>query len=209
LGDGSVSLADYVQAGRFAAGLDPVTAAGGPTGPVPPPAQAGIKGPILMRALVRSESEMRIANTELKQGQIGLVPIEFDAIGTENALSFTFIFEPGKAAFIDAVLDESVPKETDLFVNAKQGAKGRIGIVVGWQPGKTLPAGTRKLLSLSFAPVPGKGAETMQVRFDDSLVKREVVTADVKELPLPSYRAATVTIRGSDGIPRTERRRVR
>ncbi len=47
LGDGIITIADWVQCGRYASGLDPVTAAGGPTGPLPgivfsPQAKAGV-----------------------------------------------------------------------------------------------------------------------------------------------------------------------
>ncbi len=34
LGEGIITIADWVQCGRYASGLDPVTAAGGPTGPL-------------------------------------------------------------------------------------------------------------------------------------------------------------------------------
>jgi hypothetical protein len=33
LGSGTLTISDWVQAGRYAAGLDPLTPVGGPTGP--------------------------------------------------------------------------------------------------------------------------------------------------------------------------------
>jgi hypothetical protein len=140
---------------------------------------------------------VRAVNAEFKRGQIGALQVEFDAVGDENAVAFTVSYDPGKAVFVDAVVGEDRASDVRLLVNAKQAAEGRVAIALALPTERTFAAGTHRLLTLRFVPAGGRGAATMQVRFDDSVVGREVVTAAAERLPQPAYGAATVTISGT------------
>jgi hypothetical protein len=192
LGNGQVSLADWVQAGRYSAGNDPLTAAGGPT--APSGGGGGFAGPMAMRVASRIDNEVRASSAEFKRGEIGALPVEIDTRGDENALSFSITYEPGKVTFLDAVIVESGGKEVHMLVNDRSAAEGRIAIALALLPGQAFSAGTHRLIALRFVPARGTGTATMQVKFDDNVIAREMVTVDAKELPKPRYQDATVTI---------------
>jgi hypothetical protein len=141
--------------------------------------------------------EVRVVPAEFKRGQIGELEVEFDALGDENALAFTLNYDAGKAIFLDAVIGGDAAINARLLVNAKQATEGRVALALVLPSGRTFVAGTHRLLTLRFVPAGGDGSASMQVRFDDSLISREIVTADAIRLPQPAYSGATITINGA------------
>jgi hypothetical protein len=88
-GDGVITIADWVQCGRYAAGLDPATAAGGPTGPLPgivfsPQAKAGAEktqGSNGAAAVMAKPTTMNLLSTTLSEPNSGqpvplITPVE-------------------------------------------------------------------------------------------------------------------------------------
>ncbi len=199
LGDGQITVADWVQAGRYSVGLDSVIGAGGLTSSSQPAStEPAPNGTLPMQIAAETQGrEVRAVNAEFKRGLIGALQVEFDAMGNENALAFTLNYDGGKAVFLDAVIDEDGASGARLLVYAKQAAEGRVAIALALPTGRTFAAGTHRLLTLRFIPGGGEGAATMEVRFDDTLISREIVTADATRLPAPAYSSSTVTIHGS------------
>jgi len=77
------NLTDWVQAGRYESGLDPLTPVGGPTSEVVGPGA----GPSPSRLVTA-------ANLTLNQGQSGAISLSLAAQGNENALAFSLAFDP-------------------------------------------------------------------------------------------------------------------
>jgi hypothetical protein len=82
-GDGQIKVTDWVQAGRYVAGLDPLGAIGGPTNEVAaiPSGSSGSR-------------QLRLANTNVLQGQTTKISVVLEAQGDENALGLTLAFNP-------------------------------------------------------------------------------------------------------------------
>ncbi len=201
LGDGQVSVADWVQAGRYSVGLDTVVSTGGPSSgqsfaPLSvPPAVAG--GSSVLKSTGSETSVVRAMNAEFKRVEIGSMDIELDAVGNESALSFTLNYDSTKAVFVDATTAEGVPGSAALVVNAKQASRGRVAIALALPSGVTFTPGTQRLLRLRFLAAGGVEPTTLKVKFDDSIVRREIVASDATRLQNATFNEATVSISGT------------
>jgi hypothetical protein len=150
LGDGELKVTDWVQAGRYAAAIDPLTLAGGPTEPVPP-SPGGGSGV----ARIVSVGKAQI------QGRSITVPITLTAQGNENAVGFTLLFDAGALTFATAGKGSAAGSAT-LNVNADQAASGQLGIALAFAFGHPLQRGHRARFSRSrFNSPPPPGAPTI------------------------------------------------
>ena len=98
-----------------AAGLDPLTVAGGPTSESGPAMSAKFKGggagPYGPGDSGSRQAE--VADTVLVQGQTGAACVNLEAQGDENALGFSLAFDPAALSFTGATLGSA----TVLFNN--------------------------------------------------------------------------------------------
>src|SRR5207248_2931227 len=112
LGNGAITVTDWVQAGRYAARLDPLVAVGGPTNDSTSFA-AGLdsdpKG--------ASARRVDVTNNVLAQNQSGTVSVNLEAQGNENALGFSVSFDPSKLTYVGASLGAGASGAT-LNVNS-------------------------------------------------------------------------------------------
>lgn len=193
-GDGQITVADWVQAGRYSVGLDPVSASGGPVLPSLNLMSAlNTSSPVARSAEVR-RSVLRALDATFTTSQVGELHIELDALGNENALAFSISYAGGMVTFVDADVAKNATNGLTFAVNESRAAEGRLGVSLGLAPGRTFLPGRNSLLTLRFTPHAGDGQTTMRVNFDDSLVRREVVSAAAALLPGPTCAGATVTI---------------
>ncbi len=191
-GDGRITIGDWVQGGRFAVGLDAPVAVGGPTGRF----FALLPGLIPNLMTAGSEAETRIVrarDTLFQRGQVGVVQIELDGQGTENALAFSLNFDPKQMSFLDATIGVA---DATLQLSRTQTANGRLGLAVVLPPGQQLSAGTRTLLTLRFIPNGGEGDVVTNLSFGDQVLTRELVNALAAPIAQVNYVNAAVTIRG-------------
>jgi 6-phosphogluconolactonase (cycloisomerase 2 family) len=193
LGNGLLSVADWVQAGRYAAGLDPVTPAGGPTAPA---------SNALTAALIRARAEttasgprtVRVINTNFERGQRGTVTIELDAQGDENALGFSFNFDPTQLQFVSAVVGSGASGAT-LNLNMSQAANGRVGLAMALPTGQVIAAGLRPIVIVTFDALSSGSAASTTISFGDQPIRREVSDAAANSLPT-TFTSGAVTFRG-------------
>jgi hypothetical protein len=169
-GNGVLSVADWVQAGRYAAGLDAAAAAGGPMGP------GGI--PLLTRVRfagrgIAADRVVRLLNSSRRDG---MVAIDLDAMGDENAVGLSLQFDPAQMQFVSATLSGELA-EASLQVNNLKAAEGVVGLALALPAGKIIPAGTRRLVLLKFTPA-GPRTAGAAIRFGDVPIAREVVNAN-------------------------------
>ncbi len=184
-GNGSLTISDWVQAGRYAAGLDPVVVAAGPTSAV-----AALQ--TSTEAQAESTRIVRARHQAIQRGQVNAVPLLLDAIGNENALSFTFNYDPSLLSFYRA----TAPDGALLTINAKQGASGRVGVLLALPVGKVFEAGEQSLLTLEFIPNGGEENVTTTLGFGNQIVSAEAADASAKPLPGLSFTEATLNITG-------------
>jgi hypothetical protein len=176
LGDGVISLCDWVQAGRYAASLDPPTPTGGPAGPLS--AAAVARG---LTPQMDSLTTIKVVGSPLQRGQDTAVTIELDSQGDANAVAFTLNFDPAVLTYrsLEWIDDAGIPVRV---VNANEVAGGRIAIVAGASAGTSLPAGTRQLMRLSFAVAAASAASESTIGFAEQPALREVASAAATEL---------------------------
>ena len=100
-GNGHLTVTDWVQAGRYAVGPDPVTVVGGPTALKLIAARSlGAKDPA-----TEDGDPVRTLNVGTFSGQSGQnisVSVLLEALGEENALGFSFAFHPALLGFTGA-----------------------------------------------------------------------------------------------------------
>lgn len=186
LGNGQLTVADWTQAGRYVARLDLLASAGGPMEP------ASAK-PIVSTMLTgaSSTSVVRAVGAVLKRGETGLLQIELDAQGNENALGFSLIYDPNALRFEQAIKGHDVI-DALLLVNLNQSADGYLGIALALPSGQTLRFGTQTILEISFTAL-WSSAVTTNISFGDQPIEREIV--DAFAVPVrASYSNAVMTL---------------
>ena len=189
-GNGIIGASDWVQVGRYAIGLDPLTIIGGPTEP-----DAGGGG---FFSPASSGTTLSLMNCSIAQGQTNVVPVVVGAQGTENAMTFSVMFDPAKLAFVGAV-PGAAAGNASLNQNLGQAGSGRIGLALALPPGTSLAVGSREVVQLRFAALATAPASTM-VSFTNAPVPREV--SDALANPLATtYTPATVSVIPPPGPP--------
>jgi hypothetical protein len=138
--------------------------------------------------LGEADRVLRVRSTVFPPGQDGVVTVELDAQGNENALGFSLIFDPTRLSYVSST--GGIANAT-LIVNRSQVAAGRLGVVLALPTLQTLPAGTRALVDLTFRAVVED--TSTEIRFGDQPVPREVASASASEL-ICRYVSGTVTI---------------
>ncbi len=181
-GNGAVTVIDLVQSGRYAAGLDPLAPSGGPREAT---AQEGAG------ALAGTDRILSLGNARITTGQSNAVPVQLNADGGENALSFSLSFDPAQLGF-GGVLPGEDTAGAYLAVNTNQAAAGRIGVVLALPPGTTLAPGTREVANVIWT-ARGAAPATATVAFSNQPVPHE--TSDVLAHPVAtSYANGTVSV---------------
>jgi hypothetical protein len=203
LGNGAISVTDWVQAGRYAARLDPLTVAGGPT---------SNSAPIIgLGALYNpngqedpSEREVRVTSGTLVQNQTGNVAVTLRSLGDETALGFSIVFDPAALTYTSASLGSNAGSST-LNINTSQAASGILGVVMARNSNGTFPAGTNEILKLGFR-ANSSATGSVNVALSSVLVPREISDANANNLGATfSDGAITInpqpalTITGSNG----------
>lgn len=163
LGDGRVGMADLVQAMRYAAKLDPLTTAGGPT-----VANKTAVNPQVTEAA----REVRVG-TPTFAGALVTVPIELIAQGNENALGFTLAFDTAALSQPIAVLGTDATAAL-LITNPTQIGSGRLGIGIALPAGQKFAAGTRQILRVSFTIAQASFGQQTPIGFASSPVQLEI-----------------------------------
>ncbi len=182
-GDGKLTIADWVQAGRYAVALDPVVAAAGPTSPT---------AMLPTRAEAESTRTVRAPTATMQRGQSNAVPLLLDAAGNEHALGFTVNYDPALLSFYRA----TAPNGATLTINAKQTARGWLGVLLALPSGRTFEAGQQSLITLEF--IPNGGAETVTTRlsFGNQVVTSDAADASATTLSGLAFADASLTISG-------------
>jgi uncharacterized repeat protein (TIGR02543 family) len=181
-GDGLLSLTDWVQAGRYADALDPLTPAGGPTTAVTPTGRGVSSASGDATDPPVTPSRIRVVGGPLVRGQETQLTLELVSQSEENAVAFTLEFDPDAIEYRDLATAGELEACT-LVLNTSQLADGRVGVMFGLLPGDAFPAGTNALLHLTFVARAETAAMSTELHFGDEPVYRDVATVRADTLP--------------------------
>jgi hypothetical protein len=161
LGDGLVTISDWVEEGRLVAGLDTTTNAGELQRADCAPRSTGGDGELTVadwvqvgryaagldpltavgfppgetsvrRAPVKTAAPRAIAIVPMTKGGLtNTVAVQLTAQGGENSLGFSVSFDPAAARFVNAALGSGATGAV-LFQNTAQAANGHLGFVLGY-----------------------------------------------------------------------------
>ncbi|MEQ1643028.1 MAG: LamG-like jellyroll fold domain-containing protein [Pyrinomonadaceae bacterium] len=190
-GDGILDATDIIKTRRYAAGLDPVQAVG---------------GPIFQQAPVALSTERSVAITDIGRGlmvtsakgdpgkQVN-VAVELSGNETEAAASFTLEFDRNKLTNPRVALADGMPIGTVLTVSDRNAENGRIGILVD---GSGLSGGVRsaRLVTVTFDVTDDATGEAA-TRLTDSIVRRSMSDAEGMSLPA-AFLDGAIVISGSE-----------
>jgi uncharacterized protein (TIGR03437 family) len=193
-GDGRITIADWVQAGRFAVKLDPLTPAQGPNRPASSFEVESLQTQAAAFAEAQGELTriVRARSREFTRGELNALPIELEAQGNENGLSFSLNFDPKLLLFSHAV----APQGWAVNVNAAHLKQGKLGVMLALSAGTVAQQGQQPVVNLYFAPLGGTDVVTTDIAFDDQVFARDIADVNAALLPKAAYEKATITIQG-------------
>ena len=216
-GNRILSATDWIQVGRFAAGLDAVTntsefqradsepratfgngsvtvidwvQAGRYAFGADPISPAG--GPLVPGAPpfpLISSIENRFVTLEATQtGQTNLVSVRLAAQGNENALGFSLTYNPAVLSLVSAKVGGNA---SGSILNVNTNQSGKIGLALALATGNHFSVGSQEVIKLTFAST-GSSSATTTLSFTDAPVLREV--SDVMASSLPAAYSAELTL---------------
>lgn len=185
-GNGTLSVADVIQARRYALGLDAVAIANGPNtaasfGDGNRAAKTG--GPNIANKREADESQA-MPPRELKAaflfrtGNRVVIGVNLKAQGDEVGASFTLNFNTAHLTNPTNITLGSGAGAATLTSNTAEASQGRVGIVIDNAPNQPLTSGAKQLVTIVFDVV--NNAPSTTISFGNTLVENEVVngTAD-------------------------------
>jgi hypothetical protein len=195
-GNGEITVADALQARRYADGLDPLTEAGGPS-------RAGMALLPDSRKAASAPAEglftIRSAATDFDRGNTNLVPIQFVSGADADALSFTIAFDPALLTYLDCRL-VGPGTNAAFYPNSGAVSSGRFGVTLLWPEGAPVQAGSNTVMELCFASSPGGVTATSQVFFANTPTPLLVCWNAGTEV-VPLVMPGTITVRASVAAP--------
>jgi hypothetical protein len=127
------------------------------------------------------------------QGQLtNTVALQLAAQGSENALSCSVAFDPKSLGFLGATLGAGAGGAL-LDVNTNQLALGELGIAVALLPGSAIPSGPQPIVQLSFLSI--GYSNTVALTLGDLPVPRQVADTNAAVLPV-SFQNASLAVAG-------------
>ncbi len=152
-----------MQGRRYAAGLDPLTSSGGPTGSsLVPESVSAVFDDVYAYFFGR---ELRVGEA-ISDDKTVEVPIEITPHGDEVAFSFTLEYDETRFTNPRVVLGGGVPEDSTLTANTS--IPGRVGILIDSTESMIASAMPQRLLTLTFDLI-GDGESTTAVKLTGSL----------------------------------------
>lgn len=176
-GNGAITVSDWVQAGRYAAGLDPATPAMGPSAPVDiTPLAVFPARATRFEKLGWERAYVRLGSAEPVSSETVVLPVQVWASGRENALGFSLTFDPAGWQF-ERIEMTGASEGAALLLNVGALAQGRVGIALALPPEAAWPMGLTKVANLHF-----RGQGSLTVAWADTPIARELVDTEGRAL---------------------------
>jgi hypothetical protein len=165
-----LKVTDWVQAGRYLAGVDPLEAIGGPISESAPT----FAGSSAARRL-------SVLNASFAPGETASLHVTLEALGDENALGFTLAFDPLLFTFSGIELGSGIVGAIFL-PNPSQAGTGKVGVVLSLAAGNKFSAGSHEVAKVNF--VAGTAVGGFLATLTDQIVTRCVSDVQANELPV-------------------------
>jgi uncharacterized protein (TIGR03437 family) len=136
--------------------------------------------------------EVRVVAASAVAGQNVNVSVELVSQGNENAVGFSLNFDPAILSNPAITLGSGATGAMQFF-NTTQAANGRLGVTLGYGAGQTFTAGTRQLVSISFAVAANAPTGSTPITFGDQPIVREISDVTANELTA-TYTAGAVSV---------------
>lgn len=186
-GDAALTLIDWIQTARFAAALDPVCKARGPTAAMSGTvrtsasfsgASAGADAGILDAA---QTSRLSADSLILDRGAACTVKVNIEAQGTENCVGFSLRYDPEILAFRTARRSAAI-SSGQFLVNDRRAAEGILGFVLALSPREALPEGAYPLVEIDFVCPDSSDEGKTPIAFTDDIVIKGMASTRAKSL---------------------------
>ena len=164
-GNGFLDSGDVVQARRYAATLDPLTAAAGPSAPNPEPPPSMLDE-VYAYFFGR---EMRIGKAVYDGDAISFA-VEMTAVGDEAAVGFTLEYDAATMANPRISLGDGLASDAVLTLNTNE--TGRIGVLIDSATALAGTKGTNRVITVTFDRI-GESSET-KLGFTDALAAKSM-----------------------------------
>ena len=211
-GNGTVAIADWVQVGRFVAGIDTLAdnnpsealrahCASSNTAPLGitdwveaallaagldslQPARSGIMLPHAqaLRSLGRGATRVSLGNLTLSRGARGAVSVVLTALGTEEALGFTLSYDARRVRLL-SVTPVGMATGAHLLLNNAGVSRGKVGVLLMLPTSKTFPTGSATMLRCTFTALPAAPRGSTPVTFSDAVTARSASDNRANSLP--------------------------
>lgn len=178
-GNGCISAGDLTAIRLLAVGSLPATPA---SGVLSSSCREGLSNKMLQKSL-GPVTTFSALGSQATPGSLTNVSVEMEALGTENALGFTFnydtnVFDPSQTV---ASAGETFPLGGTLTTNPQP---GRIGILIDMPSNQVIPAGTRIIVTISLRVRPtAQVGTTTPISFTSDLAIQDVSAIDTSTLP--------------------------
>ena len=202
-GDGLIDGTDVVQAGRYAAVLDPVTPMAGPTAPPTGITQQSLSsraGSSLARQALSSNAKgrsVRLNGASMIAAETTFLRVELAAKGDENLVAFSLNFDTHALRFI-ALRPGADAGNAFLLTNTKTLGNGQIGVLLMLPAGQSFSAGYRALVEVGFRALSGATDTSTVLSFGDEPVAQQVVGLAADALTA-RFLPGTITISAPSG----------
>lgn len=188
-GDGRLGAADWTQTGRYLAGLDAPKLAGGPVAGSASLALAPTRPRPVLSGLTR---RIEIDRATVVTGQPTTLRLRLLGVGNENTAAFTLVFDPRHLQFLQAIEGRDLGPEARLVLNTNRAAQGRLGVLLAKPAGTAFAPGTHDILAVRFTTA---GLQPTTLGFNDEVIRRELVSTDVRPL-IAEYPQSQVLVLG-------------
>jgi hypothetical protein len=155
-------VADWVQAGRYALGLDPLTL-------VPPPVISNLK--FTAHGSPAPTRTVQLGTISAQRGQTVSMPVLLVSSTNENAVGLTVNYNPRQLKYLSTALGSALSGGR-LNINTNLGA-GKVGLALALSPGAALAAGTNQLAVLQFQTTTN-AVGNVPLTLDSSVVQLQV-----------------------------------
>lgn len=176
LGDGVLDATDVVQVRRYVAASDPLTRAGGPTGPGNGPQSAsepeGQKAASPVAATTAVNREVRVHTATGRNGETVTVPVFMRIDVGEVAVAFTLEYDAANLSNPRLTLSGDLPPSSVLTVNTTQ--PGKIGILIDAEGPFSVNPRELRLVFVTFDIRPTAPAGQLPLNITGSLAPTSV-----------------------------------
>lgn len=148
---------------------------------------------------------LRAGTAETVAGGLAGVPVTIEALGTENAVSFSLNFNRAVLQFTGLRAGAGLPQDASFLLNTNELAVGRVGVSLALPAGQALARGSNELFIVEFDVATVLQPLTTPIGFSDSPILRQLANVEAQRMAAlfqPGSVAVTTTAFEADVAPR-------